>query len=210
MSTVAIIGHGLTPVGKGWGNKIDSCNLVCRLWNWHWQGERDWGARYDWGFYEISPTEMARFHKHNVARPVTGWVGSKLKPYEGNLPFPTEVIDPEHWEQLAVNKFGGSGAGGKRLKLTRGVRLAAWAIERSRKGDEVILVGFDNVVTGTALTPEEGYPEEYRKCPAGFPFRDYVGGGTKYRSHDYAVEGPVLKALAKARLVTLHHAQNIW
>lgn len=207
--TIVIIGHGASPTGKRWGLKIDGCTLVIRMWNWDWQNVPDYGWRYDYGFYEISSKEMMRFHHHNASYPVHGWIGSKLTPYDGELPKRTEIIDPERWYCAAI-QMGGEGAGRKRLKLTRGVRAAAWAIEKASKDDRLVLVGFDNVYAGRALTITEGYPDAFVKYPGGFPFRDYVGGGTKYRSHDYAIEGPFLQKLADRHKVELVHAQDVW
>lgn len=207
--TTVVVGHGSSPIGKKWGLKIDGCAIVIRMWNWHWQGVVDYGWRYDYGFYEISPTEMARFKAHNVSYPVQGWLGSKLKDYDGELPECTIIIDPARWEYAAI-QLGGSGEHGKRLKLTRGVRAAAWAMEHMRRGDTLVLVGFDNAREGRALSIAEGYPEAYVKHPATFPFRTYVGGGTKYSSHDYAVEGKFLQKLSELTKVKVVHAQEMW
>lgn len=205
-----VVGHGLTPKDKGWGGKIDSADTVIRMWNWHWQNKSDYGERYDVGFYEISPTEMKRFWKHNVKFPSNLWLASMLKEYDGLLPSGTTiVVHPERWESDAIN-LGGIGYKGKRLRLTRGVRAAAWIIEQLPRGSCVVLVGFDNLKVGIGLSPEEGFPLEYRECPAMFPFRTYVGGTRRYGSHDYGVEEPFLRQLAERRGVTIEHAQDIW
>jgi hypothetical protein len=41
--SAAVIGHGRSPVGRGWGSRIDACDLVVRMWDNHWQDEADWG-----------------------------------------------------------------------------------------------------------------------------------------------------------------------
>jgi hypothetical protein len=204
-----VVGHGLTPVGRKWGKKIDRANTVIRMWNFHWQNPVDWGRKYDFGFLEVSPTEMVRFQKHNCKVPTTAWLASDLAPYTGTLPAGAHIvwIRPGGWVERAI-KLGGKGDRNKYLKLTRGVRAAAWAIERRPK--RVILVGFDNVKEGIALTIEEGYPPEYVSCPATFPFRDYTGGQVRYSSHDYSVEWPFLSMLAEENNVRLVFAEDIW
>lgn len=205
---IVVVGHGLSPKNKGWGELIDhQDNLVLRMWNWHWQNSKDYGSRYDYGFYEISPVELKRFFRHNVRFPTKEWIAAKLKDYDGPLPEgSTCVLNPRGWINEAKD-MGGSGKG-KALKLTRGVQAAAWAIEEGPQ--QVILVGFDNVKEAVALSIEKGYPSEYVECKAAFPFRDYVGGGTKYSSHDYAIEQPFLARLSERLGVTLVHAQDKW
>lgn len=212
--TAVIVGHGLSPKGKGWGAKIDNCDTVVRMWNWHWQNKFDYGTKYDYGFFEINSAEMARYHRHNVCKPARGWVATTLhsnvgrKEYTGEFPFPTEIVSSEEWEAEG-RRLGGMGLKG-RLVLSRGVRAAAWALYWLPKGHRLVLVGFDNVYKQRALPITEGYPPEFVDCPACFPFRDYTGGGTKYGNHDYAVEGPLLRAIAAKREVTLLHAQDLW
>lgn len=210
MNTYIVVGHGVTPMGQGWGHKIDSSYVVMRMWNWHWQNVKDFGQRFDYGFYEISPTEMVRFHRHCVYTPSQHWVGSWLEAYEGELPRGTRIINPSRWELAAVD-MGGHGANGKRLRLTRGVRAALWLITQvMRKEDQLVLVGFDNVRASMGLPVEQAFPKDYLTCPAMFPLRDYVGGTPQYRSHDYTIEGPLLKKFAELNKVKVVHAQDIW
>src|ERR1044072_6856418 len=196
LSECVVVGHGLSPKGRNWGHIIDCGRYhIVRMWNYHWQDKEDYGERYDWGYFEISPVEMKRFFKHNCRTPQEGWLASTVKDYDGPLPSGlTEHIDPanQRWVQAAM-QLGGHGEGNKQLKLTRGVRAAAWAIEYSFK--RVILVGFDNVRAGISLSIEEGFPPACIACPAGFPFRTYEGGKVRYSSHDYSVEWPFLSAL---------------
>lgn len=215
--TMVIVGHGKTPQGKRWGKKIDNCSSVMRLWNWHWQDQEDYGERYDYGFFEISGTEMARFNFHNKKTPTRGWVATGLhtntgkKFYTGKLPPKTALVNSRPWEQVGV-MLGGKGTKG-RLVLTRGVRAACWAIEQLMPGQSLVLVGFDNVYAGKALSTKEGYHATFVECPAGFPFRDYdqvAVGKTKYGNHDYQVEGPLLTLLADRAGVNLFHAQEVW
>ena len=212
-NTVVVVGHGLTPEGKGWGSKIDACDVVIRMWNWApWQNAHDYGVRYDYGFYEISPTEMNRLYTHNCRTPKYGWVATRLrKPFEGELLPDTEVVDSSRWEREAM-AMGGLGLKGN-LILTRGVRMAAWAMERLSVGDRMVLVGFDNVYTGRTLSSKEGFPQVFIDCPAGYPMHRYdsaVQTATKLGNHDYAVEGPFLAKVAARTGVDLVHAQDCW
>lgn len=207
---IAVIGHGLSPIDRSWGFNIDTCNVIVRMWNWYpWQNEWDYGLHYDVGFLEIHPGELSRFNSFNTRTPSRGWVGSKLKPCTGPLPAPMDVIDPTNWEHTAI-MLGGMGEKGK-LRLTRGVRAAAYAIEYlATAGDTVVLVGFDNVYFGTGLPVPQAFPKEYLADPAAYALRDYVGGSTKYSNHDYAIERPFLNYLARANAVHLQFAQDIW
>lgn len=210
---IAIIGHGLTPKGRGWGHNIDDCYSVIRMWNYHWQNENDYGTAYDWGFLEISGTEMARFNTHNVRTPRLGWIATELpsnrgrKKYNGSLPGQLKLFDSNPWE-AACRRLGDIDNG--RVTLTRGVRAALAAMELSEPGDRMILVGFDNVKAGIGLSIEEGFPKEYVNCAAGFPFRDYTGGTTQYRNHYFALEEPLLLYFAKKYHIELVHAQDVW
>jgi hypothetical protein len=207
MKTIAVIGHGLSPKGHCWGSYIDAADRVIRMWNYHWQEPIDYGIKYDYGFYEVSPTEMARFYKYNQHRPGVAWLAAMLHPYRGNLAPGTSIrIDPQRWVYEAIS-MGGVGENNKRLKLTRGAQAAAWAIEL--QPERVVLVGFDNTRVGTGLPIAQGWPPECVTFPATFPFRNYTGGNTKYSSHDYAVEGPFLAQLAKQNGVELVHAQDV-
>jgi hypothetical protein len=206
---MVVVGHGTSPVGKRWGKVIDSYDIVMRLWNWHWQRPRDWGKRYNLGFYEISPTEMARFNRYNCRYPDQGWVGTLLKPYEGFLPNNTTLVDQDRWCQEAT-KMGGSGAGGKALKLTRGVQAAAWLMSTQRQPNELMLVGFDNSYKGWGLPPEQAFPKAYMSCKAMFPLRDYAGGARQYSSHDYGIEKPFLEAMAARVGTRLFWSQDCW
>jgi hypothetical protein len=207
LSTIAVIGHGRSPEGKRWGKSIDACDVVVRMWDNQWQSAADWGTKYDYGYLEVSPKQLARFHNGNVNVPTCGWVAGVLKTTDpALLPPNAKVISMGRWIDRG-RELGGVGATGK-LKLTRGCAAAAWALETFR--GELTLVGFDNVRTGTALTPEEGFPEVYRKAPTTAAFKDYVGGGTKYYNHDYIAEGDLLWDIAKRRGVDIAHAQERW
>lgn len=203
--TIAVIGHGRTPVGRGWGEAIDGCDLVMRMWDCHWQDEGDYGVRYDVGYYELSPKQMSRMKFYNDRTPSKYWVAGLLKTTTDAQPNTKEILMGD-WIKLGL-ELGGVGTTGK-LKLTRGCAAACWAIT-ALEPKQVILVGFDNIATGLALSPKEGFPDVYAALPST-SWKSYVGGGTKYHNHDYVAEGSILKTLAAKHQVRLVHAQDVW
>lgn len=206
---VAVIGHGKSPVGRGWGALIDSSDVVIRMWDWHWQNPADYGFKYDYGLFEIAQGLIVDlFNKHNERTPSVAFLGSKLKPFRGPLPHPTILIDPTPWERLGASR-GARGETGK-FKLTRGVVAVCWALTQVLPGSRVILVGFDNVHAQIGLSPEAGFPDEYRDLPSTFPFRNYKGGSTKYGNHDYAAERPLIEYLAAHHQVIVQFAEDVW
>jgi hypothetical protein len=81
--TIVIVGHGPSPVGKGWGAEIDR-HIVVRAHNWEWQGAADYGSRCDYG---ILPGPWFKKAVGEIVRPPsTGWLmyqskrGKPLKP----------------------------------------------------------------------------------------------------------------------------------
>lgn len=210
MTRVAVIGHGRSPEGKGWGAKIDSCQTVIRMWDNHWQDERDYGVKYDYGYYEISPRQLERYIEYNRKVPKLGWLAGMLKSKTDHTPPEnTLVISPWTWVNVGYYELGGRGAGEKgKLTLPRGMVAACWAVD-SVPGD-IILVGFDNTHAGKLLPIEEGFSDVYREQPSTGPFKDYHAGETKYHNHDHAVERPLIELLAKRAGKKVFFAQEIW
>lgn len=206
---VAIIGHGRSPQAKCWGPKIDALDCVIRMWDCHWQGATDWGVKYNYGYFELSPRQMSRFLQCNQREPSIGWLAGHLKDTDWTLPTNTVVVR-EIWDWIELGKqLGGIGTRGK-LKLTRGCAAACWAI--TQRPRTVTLVGFDNVHQGKVLNRAEGFPDGYCDLPSTGPFKDYEEfvGGTKYGNHDYVAEGAIIKTLAERNSVRLHFAQDVW
>ena len=206
--SICIVGHGRSPENKAWAEKIDSCDYVIRMWNWDWQDQADYGKRYDYGFLEASPDIIVSFYKYNRRQPRRGWVVSDLfRSQMCQLPRRSELIDQTRWCDIGKS-LGGLGATG-RLQFTRGTIAACWAIENAHPGDEIILVGFDNVYAGEALTISDGFSPAYVEAPGGLSFSGYKPG-RKYGNHDFAIEQPVLEHLAAKHRVNLRFAQDIW
>jgi len=214
MKIAAVIGHGKSPVGKGWGKHIDGCDLVLRMWDWDWQKPEDWGIRYDFGLIEAFKWGVDTFWEHNKRIPNVCWVCSQRPEWQRErsrlqLPDPNNVVNSDRYERLG-QRLGGAGVTG-RLKLQRGTVGACWMIEQPEI-DEVILVGFDNAYARKVLSIKEGYPAEYVGLPSTFPFKDYEKyvNKTKYGNHDYAVERPLLVRVAREARVKLSFSQDVW
>jgi hypothetical protein len=207
--TTIVIGHGRSPEGRGWGGKIDSCEIVIRMWDWRWQPFIDYGSKYDYGLFMLTPKGIQIFNEYNETKPQRGWLAYMGKPTPlGLLPkgVPVELVDTAHWVDAAV-AMGGAGLSGK-LTLTRGTAAAAWAIQEEK--ERVILVGFDNVACGINRPIEESFCPDYWNLYMGRfdqgKDKYYPIGQSKTATHDMAVEMPLLQKLASRRGVRL----EIW
>lgn len=207
---VAVIGHGRSPEGRGWGGKIDECDLVIRMWDCHWQTEADHGSSYDYGFLEATPSIVRSFNQYRKRTPHFGFVASALhRAGECRLPDTTTIVHQRRWNEIG-QRFGGIGATG-RLQFTRGTIAACWAIEAlCFVGSSLVLVGFDNVHQGRALPIEKGFSEAYRAAESTSSFRGYIEDSVRYGNHDFSVEGPVLEYLCEKHGVRLEFAQDLW
>jgi hypothetical protein len=178
------------------------------MWDWQWQDPADYGERYDFGFFEATPSMMRTFYGCNMRTPTRGWVASALAHHEHcKLPPLTEVVDQAPWNEIGLG-LGGLGAT-KRLQFTRGTIATCWAIE-SNPLSTIILVGFDNIRRGQTLPIDEAFSPAYRKNPGTFPFAQYEGGQTKHGNHDFAIELPVMRHLADKHGCQLRFAEDVW
>lgn len=209
----AVIGHGRSPEGKGWGKTIDQYERVIRMWDWNWQATADYGKKYDYGLFAVYPRGMQIFYKHNVSNPTKGWLAYLLKPPGCTLPDNYVKVDPARWTERA-KAMGGTGKSVGKLNLTRGTAAACWAIETSPSGSFVTLVGFDNVYECRNLPWDEAfspqYTDVYLKEFGQNKDRSYPEGETKTLTHDMVIERPLLMALAEYHGVALNFAQNLW
>lgn len=210
---IAVIGHGRSPEGKRWGTQIDACATVVRMWDNEWQPFEDYGKVYHYGLFVLTPKGLGLFEKHNKRTPRYGWLAYKGKPMGVcTLPNNTKVIDPVVWTDKAM-RMGGVGESGK-LTLTRGCVAACWAIEHASTGEPVVLVGFDNVLCGINQPVEKSFcPEYWALYMSRFtPNTDkvYPIGSSKTATHDMNVEFPLLKELARERMVDLQVAEDVW
>lgn len=210
--TTVVIGHGRSPEGRWWGNKIDSCQTVIRMWDWLWQDEIDYGSKYDFGLFVLTPKGLSIFNQHNKMYPRRAWLAYFGKPTTGSLPngAPVLMVDTTSWCEQAM-QMGGCGLTG-RLTLTRGCAAAAWAIA-NQKGP-VVLVGFDNVRYGINRPIEQSFNPKYWQLYMDRFKPDttkvYPIGGSKTNTHDMAVEFKLLSKLAWENQVELQFAEDVW
>lgn len=205
----AIIGHGRSPERKAWGPRVNLCDRVVRMWDWDWQDPVDYGSRYDYGLIELHRLVMRRFLKHNQRTPEQGWIASKFPDWTGARPRNSVVVDQHRWLDTEGMAIGGRGETG-RWELTRGGVAACWVLERSTAGDEVVLVGCDNLMLGITLPADEAFCAKYQASPAFWGVHDYAAGVTKSGNHDFPAERSLLEHMASRRGVALRFAQNVW
>jgi hypothetical protein len=207
MKQTVIIGHGRSPEGKGWGEKIDAADVVIRMWDCGWQSEEDYGTKYDFGFYEIAPGLTEKVVQFRKREPSRAWIGSLLFKRGKVLPY-TFQVDQTEWNNRC-RRMGGIGKTG-RLQFTRGTIAACWAITQLEEGDAVVLVGYDVIRVGITPKVEEAFSPEYRRNPGTFSFNGWVADQTKFGNHDYAIERPFLESMATSRGISLYFAQDVW
>jgi hypothetical protein len=208
----AVIGHGRSPEGRGWGPRIDACDRVIRMWNWHWQAAADYGSRYDVGLIEVHKQTIADWRAHNRHQPSQGWIASLLMRYRGmvgEVPPTAALINQERWLKLQQRKDWGCGETGD-WQLTRGGIAACWAISTAREGDAIALVGFDVIRAGIALPVEDAFSPEYMASGGFFGMGCYVPGRTKEGNHDYPAERRLIEFMAARVPVSVAFAQDVW
>ena len=210
----AVIGHGRSPEGRGWGPKIDACGVVVRMWNWHWQKPEDYGTRYDYGLLEVAPSETERFEQNNKHTPTLGWLLLTLRDAEQcTPPTPNEKIVATEWVKLARSMGGrGEEKHGGRLEFCRGTQAGCWAIEHAAPGDRVILVGHDYVSLGRSQVVSEAISPEYMNSGGFWPYTEnfYRPNVRRFGWTDYGIEYPTMHRLATNLGVELVLAQAIW
>ena len=190
MMIAAVIGHGPSPAGKGWGPAIDACDCVVRMWDCHWQDPADYGARYDIGCFTLSPKELPDFRRLRRRRPQKWWGYDPRGMIRGGhvekLDAPLEVIAPGAWEDRG-RRLGGRGLSG-RFELSRGAAAVMAALEWLKPA-RLHLVGFDTVQAGRIAAKEYG-PAAAASNAERQVTRQVAIDRAKGRtaSHDYPVE----------------------
>jgi len=183
------------------------------MWDWSpWQSLTDYGQKYDYGLFVLTPKGLRVFNEHNIGLPSQGWLAYMGKPVSEAVPERTLMIDPTPWVKEGQS-MGGAGLSG-RLTLTRGCVAAAWAITLAPMRGKVVLVGFDNVVAGTNKPIEESFsPDYWRLYNARFADKMdkvYPVGQPKTETHDMTIEFPLLQHLAYDCGISLELAQESW
>lgn len=212
MSLTVIIGHGRSPEGRRWGKRIDAADCVIRMWNWEWQKPDDLGTRYDYGLGETHKKVVLQWRDHCTRHPAKAYVVSLLDRYNRHLrdwPAGSIYVDQYDWLNAHGKLIGGVGETGK-WELTRGGIAAIWAITQAQPGDEIVMVGFDNLRQGIALPTDEAFCKAYQLDPAAWPLSDYKPGLTKNGNHDFPAEHKFIQLMAARQGVTASYAQDIW
>lgn len=203
---IVVIGHGRSPEGRGWGEKIDACTVI-RCWDWEWQSLADYGERYDYGVLALIPFSIRPFLETTKSMPAVGWLGyaRARDPIDMSRLPKMQIID-QRYRDLAVKELGAKPS----FNLTRGCAAACWAIDAA--DDSVVLVGFDNLKVRKALELEDAFPdpvkENWDQWHPGW--RGKLYNTHRQGSHDIAVERPLLEHLARDRGVKLNFAEEIW
>lgn len=206
--SIVVVGHGISPKGRGWGKSIDAFDSVIRMWDHDWQNEDDYGSKYDYGFLEILPGDFSKVFWHTNKRlPAKHFVAyERTKTPQFRIPRGTVIVD-QRWRDVAWS-MGGRGVGGKQLNLTRGCAAACWAITSlAKRGEQIMLVGFDNMVKQLCLPVEKAFPQEYLdhydKLYPRWRKNWYTPNMTTCGTHDIAIELPLVRSLAKTYGVDL-------
>lgn len=209
--TIAVIGHARSPEGRGWGERIDACNVVVRMYDWEWQPLADYGERYDYGIVALIPFSLKPFLEAvNKPQPAKGWLGYARGREPVNMAgLPKMEVISQDFRDIGISLGGSPG-----FNLTRGCAAACWAVNAAGQGGTVILVGFDNLKAGLTQEAAEAFPDavlkDWDERHPGWRDRLYRGGATKHGSHDIAIERVLLEKLAADRGVNLQFAEDVW
>lgn len=159
MEPISVIGHGQSPLGKGWGPRIDEY-LVIRLKNPSWQKKEDYGTRVD---YMCSSTETLpvmldykQVPKAYFAQPKKGeWNATTEANFRSRAQAPLTIPLQLFLTWNAIFKTYGR-------EDVRNFSLGMFAILCAcefLKAEEIRLVGFDNMLNPDLL--------EYHKADRG-------------------------------------------
>lgn len=211
--TIAVIGHGRSPEGRGWGSLIDQSRLVIRMWNCDWQAPADYGRRYDWGLIETHKKVLKQFSTHRKLAPSKGWIASKLyctRDVMAMVPTGAVLIDQEMWLKQEGRAIKGCGEKGV-WQLTRGGIAACWAVHQAIPGDTLVLVGFDIIKAGVAPAVDAAFSPEYQAHKGFWGLDGFTPGATKEGNHDYPAERRLIELVAARRGgVRLVFAEDEW
>lgn len=186
---VAVIGHGPSPTGRGWGKKIDACDAVIRMWECGWQRAEDYGTRYDYGVFNLAATADGRRAVQSVRdhpQPRCEWWLYR----SGACRLPMGLFDVPALDMPIsglVKELAEIGActitPGKIATPSRGFAAIAMA-RRTWPAAMIVLVGFDSLVSGRI--PADEYAPDFR---AGLPaWIDWRNDGARTYAHDFSAE----------------------
>jgi hypothetical protein len=198
---VAIIGHGPSPEGRGWGYKIDQMPVV-RMHNHLWQYPRDYGTRLD---YVVIPGPWGNLPykemDHNPP-PACGYLLYTLPNQR------SKFVHPEEFKDRTIAKFKMDNETKTIFEAgfvpTRGFCGVIMAM-RHLKPEEIVLVGFDSIVAGVQTEYHPSAPGKEELKP------EHVGTAiTENEAHHYGVEAHCIKEWAAENGVKLTVAEQAW
>ena len=183
------------------------------MWNWDWQEPADYGTRYDYGLIESHRKVLRQLRECNKRKPSVAWLCSILDTDRGTmsaLPHMRIDVDQDGWLLQEGRVIKGEGERGY-WQLTRGGIAACWAIQQSKFGAEVILVGFDVIKAGIACPVDDAFSPQYQAHPGFWGIDGYQAGKTKEGNHDYPAERRLIELVAARRgAVTVRFAEDVW
>lgn len=186
---VAVIGHGPSPTGRGWGKKIDACDVVIRMWECGWQSQEDYGERYTYGLFNLAESrDGQRARQHLPCQPVPAKEWWLYRSGGARVPmglFTKPVRDAPIRKLIAELASLGARTinADKAATPSRGLAAIATAVDRFPAA-QIVLVGFDSM-TGGRISEREYAPA----FQAGLPdWIDWRNDGVRTYAHDFAAE----------------------
>lgn len=196
MDDVAVIGHGPSPEGRGWGHLIDGSATVVRMHDWHRQPAADYGQRCD---FAVLPGPWLLRALGQVERPPRdGWLVYRLPGRDG-APVSEHLAGLRafwHEDDLApaLAPLGD-------FAPTRGLMGLVMMALRLTALKRIVAVGMDSIRAGVL----SGYPAWYGAQPPAA----YIGQ-TRNPRHAADLEKIALVRLAEITGVEIVHAEDIW
>lgn len=205
--TVAVIGHGPSPHGRGHGGLIDAMGAVVRMWDHEWQAPRDYGSRTDFAVYTLRGRELSWFNGMTSRSPARAWWAyDPAGRWRGQVPTLARGPRPatvrfHPAEALKVaRRLGGTGTSGD-LTLTRGTAAAVHAA-LSLIPRRLVLIGFDDTAAGSvqAVPYAPDCAAALRRHPDARYIADRItrrpAGTVRTHGHDRSVERRVIESMA--------------
>lgn len=183
---LAIIGHGPSPVGEGYGQLIDSMDCVLRFHTCDLQDPIDYGTRYDYGVLP-GPWGTDRIQRETIRLPAKAWLVYLLHNQRRPRNYPDQVFGLQtHVEEEEITRL----LGDMELPPTRGlcaILLAAYFL----KPENIWLVGFDSLLLGRVMQYHEKYDPRAARMP-----EEYIGQIRNAR-HDFEIENKKLQLISE-------------
>ena len=216
MRMIVVVGSAPSPVGRGWGERIDAADMVVRLWDWHWQDAADYGSRCDAALLTTTPPYMARAAALVQRLPRTWWAYDihghwSLAPPGEWRGLPVEVINVRGYATAAMRKGFHGTARRRKFDLTRGAAAAVWAMA-SRRPAELVIVGMDGVLDARWAPARQRYAPGALAAflPPGDRVSPTPDDGLKTPSHDAAGERWAIDEAARRNGVAVLDAREVW